>query len=45
MVRRIRELGFRTDPVEVEDALIEVFKENHQGRHPFANRIDGTITT
>ncbi|WP_426979963.1 hypothetical protein ACQCSU_21960 (plasmid) [Pseudarthrobacter sp. O4] len=33
------------DPVEVEGALIEAFKENHQGRRPFANRIDGTITT
>jgi hypothetical protein len=33
------------DPVEDEGALIRTFKENHRGRRPFANRIDGTITT
>lgn len=33
------------DPVEEEGALIEAFKENHQGRRPFANRIDGRSTT
>lgn len=33
------------DPVEEEDALIDLFKESHQGRRPFANRIDGTMAT
>jgi hypothetical protein len=29
------------DPVEEENRLIDVFKKNHHGRRPFANRIDG----
>lgn len=33
------------DPAEVERALIEAFKANHQGRRPFANRVDGTMRT
>lgn len=33
------------DPVEQEDALIDLFKESYQERRPFANRIDGTTAT
>lgn len=31
-----------TDPVGSEDRLIDGIKASHQGRRPFANRMDGT---
>lgn len=33
------------DPTEVEGQLIDVFKKNHHGQRPFANRINGKRPT